>query len=75
MWQDLGMANWKLGAAVMCTNDYHQNDENNFKQGMKGVIVDEYNTMFTWRFTISFRDGAGKVTIPGDDMDKHCALI
>jgi hypothetical protein len=63
------MANWKIGSAVMCTKDY-----NDFKQGMKGVIIEEFG-MMSYNWVISFRDGAGKVTIRGEDMDKHCALI
>ena len=53
----------------MCTKDY-----NDFKQGMKGVIIEEFG-MMSYNWVISFRDGAGKVTIRGEDMDKHCALI
>ncbi len=54
----------------MCTKDY----SNSMKQGTKGVIIEEFG-MMSYNWVISYRDGAEKVTIRGEDMDKFFALI
>ena len=63
------MANWKVGAAVMCSKDY-----DSMKQGMKGIIIESQGS-WTVNWVISYLDGAKKLTISENDIEKHFVQI
>ena len=69
VWQAHGMANWKVGAAVMCSKDYDY-----MKQGMKGIIIESQGS-WTVNRVISYSDGAKKLTISENDIEKHFVQI
>jgi hypothetical protein len=69
LWHYSGMANWKIGSALMCSKDY-----DGMKQGMKGIIIEEFG-MMSYNWVISYLDGAKKLTCKGDDMDKYFVQI
>ena len=69
VWQAHGMANWKVGAAVMCSKDYDY-----MKQGMKGIIIESQGS-WTVNWVISYSDGAKKLTISENDIEKHFVQI
>ena len=68
-WHAYGMADWKIGAEVMCFKDY-----GDCKQGMKGIII-AWEGSWHPEATISYRDGAGKVKIKKDYIGDHFTQI
>ena len=69
VWDARGMANWKIGSALMCSKDY-----GDCKQGMKGIIIESQGS-WTVNWVISYSDGAKKLTISDNDIGKHFVLI
>lgn len=69
VWHARGMANWKIGSALMCSKDY-----GDCEQGMKGIITESHGS-WTVDWVISYSDGAKKLTISENDIGKHFVQI
>ena len=71
VWHARGMANYKVGTALVCIKDYGK-----IKQGESGAIVKEDNTVWsgsTWH--LSFVEGSKKESCKHADMEKHFVII
>jgi hypothetical protein len=69
VWDARGMANWRVGAPVMCSKDY-----GDCNQGFKGIIIESRGS-WTVEWVISYSDGAKQLTISENNIGKHFVLI